>query len=261
MEFVNKYSPKNDVEIHILPDGIIINELKKMCIEDEDENSDNIEYTFIPDKINIKNTIKIKKLLSNDVYEKFRVQTNITGELICCNDKTKLEKNKNIIVNESYEDYLKIIESHNFSKEQWIYNIIDGLEETESIIFQDDDFLVIPTYTWDNKTLSKLHILAIVKNKNLRCLRDLTGDDIWLLEKIKDIVPQLIQSKYGVSNELINMYIHYAPSTYQLHIHFTNVNNKDVRNSVESSHHLSNVIFNLSLNSDYYKIIILPKRI
>lgn len=260
MELINNCLPDNsDYEINILPDGIIINYNKSII--QEEKPIDNNEYIFIPDKINIKNTVKISKLLSNDVFEKFKVITNISGELICCTDKSKLEKNQNIIINESYLDYINMIESHNFSKEQWIYNIIDGISEIESIIYQDDDFLVIPSYTWNNLTIDKLHILAIVKDKNLRCLRDLTGNDLWMLEKIRDVVLEIIYTTYQVEKNQINMYIHYAPSTYQLHIHFTNINNKNVRNSVESSHHLSNVISNLSINSDYYKLVVLPKRI
>lgn len=57
------------------------------------------------------------------------------------------------------------------------------------------------------------------------------------------------------------MFFHYTPSTFQLHIHFTNINNNSINSSVEYSHELGQVIFNLELDSDYYKKINLIKRI
>ena len=58
----------------------------------------------------------------------------------------------------------------------------------------------------------------------------------------------------------MKIYIHYNPSTYHLHIHFVNNLFHNISSSVEYSHELNNVIFNLELDSDYYKKIVLNKR-
>ena len=55
------------------------------------------------------------------------------------------------------------------------------------------------------------------------------------------------------------MFFHYDPSTYQLHIHFANIAENN-GSSVEYSHDLDIVIFNLSLDSDYYKKVLLNVR-
>jgi hypothetical protein len=57
------------------------------------------------------------------------------------------------------------------------------------------------------------------------------------------------------------MFFHYDPSTYHLHIHFVNTSNYDSRSSVEYSHELNSVIFNLSICSNYYKEAVLNKKI
>jgi hypothetical protein len=56
------------------------------------------------------------------------------------------------------------------------------------------------------------------------------------------------------------MFFHYELSTYHLHIHFVNTANNDARSSVEYSHELNNVIFNLSIYSQYYKVALLNIR-
>jgi m7GpppX diphosphatase len=146
-------------------------------------------------------------------------------------------------------------------RSQWIYNIIDGAAEQSDIIYMDEDIIIIPTYTWANSDVEKLHVLAIVKDKNLRTIRDLNQSHIELLKKIKNIGLAIISSNYSIEIDEINIYFHYEPSTYQLHAHFTNLLNNDFKNSVECSHHIDNVIFNLSLNSDYYKLINMVKRL
>jgi m7GpppX diphosphatase len=59
----------------------------------------------------------------------------------------------------------------------------------------------------------------------------------------------------------IKMYFHYEPSTYHLHIHFVNASSCHLHSSVEYSHELNNVIFNLKMIPDYYKIALLNIRV
>ena len=57
------------------------------------------------------------------------------------------------------------------------------------------------------------------------------------------------------------MFFHYDPSTYHLHIHFINTRYTENWSSVEYSHDLDIVIFNLRMDRDYYKKIRLNRRI
>ncbi len=263
---MSKSSVYKTTNMYIIPDGIICeceNIIKNKSLESKNylEPDDDMLYTFIADNNSYNNVRLLEKIQSNDVYEKYKVSANVKGELICCKDKSKLKNFKNKIAYETYEEYLNSISEHDFGKEKWIYNIIDGISEQESILYSDEMFIIIPSYTWVNNinSIDNLHILAIFKDKNLRTIRDLDSSHIELLEKIKTIGLNIINIEYGLEIDQINIYFHYEPSTYQLHLHFTNLSNRNFRNSVESSHHIDNVIFNLSINSDYYKIIKMVK--
>ena len=114
---------------------------------------------------------------------------------------------------------------------------------------------------WDGKDIDKLQLLCMPLDKNLRCIRSLDASHIYLLEHMKQVTLQVIREKYGLEEEYIKMYFHYEPSTYHLHIHFVNTVSNQLHSSVEYSHELNSVIFNLKMKTDYYKIIKLNIRI
>lgn len=256
MSNLSVYNTKN---MYVIPDGIIFEyeRIESNFLESKKstEQDDNKKYTFIADNKSYNNVKLLEKVQSNDIFEKYKVSANIKGELICCKDRSKLKNFKNKITYETYQEYLNFISEHDTEKDRWIYNIIDGLSEQESILYSDDSIVLVPSYTWVNDDIDNLHVLAIFKDINLRTIRDLDSSHIDLLEKVKAIGLNIISIEYGVEMNKINIYFHYEPSTYQLHLHFTNISNKNFRNSVESSHHIDNVLFNLSINSDYYKLI------
>jgi len=230
------------------------------------ENIDNKlgeKMIFIPKSNWTENIIKKNLVFENDIYKKYKsTLKNISGELIICSNLDKLEQMGKIIVEESYEEYLNFISKRNFSKEKWIYNILDGLAEQDKIIYQDNKILIIPNYTWINfNNIDKIHLLVIPKNRVLHTIRDLDKTHIELLKYIKNKTLQIIKSKYDFNYNIIKMYFHYPPSTYHIHIHFVLISNTDVNSSVEYSHELSNVISNLIINSDYYKLITMNKLI
>jgi len=165
----------------------------------------------------------------------------------------------NKIKRETYDEYLEFINNYNTENDKWIYNIIDKLTEQEDILYRDDECIIIPTNTFDGNDINKLHILCIPTDKSLRCLRDLTNKNITLLKDIKIKTINIIHLKYNLDESNLKIYIHYEPSTYHLHIHFVNINFVDANSSVEYSHELNSVIFNLELDSDYYKKILLNR--
>ena len=62
-----------------------------------------------------------------------------------------------------------------------------------------------------------------------------------------------IKSKYGLGKESLRIYLHYQPSYYHLHVHFTNLKYEAPGSKVERAHLLTDVINNISLKSDYYQ--------
>ena len=113
---------------------------------------------------------------------------------------------------------------------------------------------------WDSVNIDKLHILCLPINLKLRSIRSLTNEHIPLLEHMERVTTEIIKKKYDLDEYYIKMFFHYEPSTYHLHIHFANVSNHETRSSVEYSHELHNVMFNLSICSNYYKQAILNRR-
>lgn len=224
-------------------------------------NIDNINYKFIPTKLSsVESITKDKLIFKNDIYEKYSATAELEGELIVCNDANQMRKFEKKIVRESYEDYLRYIQKREQKKDQWIYNIIDGTSEQESVIYRDDKCIIIPTYMWDGKNLDKLHVLCLPMDISLRSIRSLNASHIPLLEHMKLATLRNIKHLYRIDECYIKMFFHYEPSTYHLHIHFVNVAHHEARSSVEYSHELNNVIYNLSICSDYYKNAILNKR-
>jgi m7GpppX diphosphatase len=128
-------------------------------------------------------------------------------------------------------------------------------------LFRDNNIIVIPTYLWDSKNIQKLHILCLPIDKDLRTIRDLSLKDVPLLEQMKDITLNMIEKNYGLKEENLKIFFHYDPSTYHLHIHFVNTAYTESWSSVEYSHDLDTVIFNLKMDSDYYKKIKLNRRV
>lgn len=92
--------------------------------------SDNskIEYTFIPNPINLESIDKLNLIHSNDIYEKYNCRVDITGDLIICSNINILDK-FNYIVEETYTQYLEIKNLRDPEKDKWIHNIIDGYAE------------------------------------------------------------------------------------------------------------------------------------
>ena len=223
---------------------------------------DNINYRFIPSKVtSFDSIIKEKKIMENDIYEKYEAKAEITGEIIICKDVTQMKQRVKRLVQEDYKTYLQTLDKRDYKKDIWIYNIIDGISEQESILHKDDKCIVFVNYFWDRKDIDKLQLLCMPMNTTLRSIRTLDASHVSLLEHMKQVTLQVIREKYGLEEEYIKMYFHYQPSTYHLHIHFVNTASNQLHSSVEYSHELNSVIFNLKMNSDYYKIALLNIRV
>ena len=226
------------------------------------DKENNKKYTFILKSNWLENKEIKATILQNDVYLKQEcILNNLCGELITCFDLNKVDGFCKKIERETYNDYLDFISKRDFRKEQWVYNILDGIAEQEKILYKDEQMVLLPTYTWDGQDISKMYLLAFPTDRALHSIRDLQGCHIDLLEHIKAKSLKTIEDVYGYKLNIIKMYLHYAPTTYHLHIHFVLVSNTDVTSSVEYCHDLNNVIENLKINPNYYQIVTLNKRI
>lgn len=149
----------------------------------------------------------------NDVYHTY----NIEARSICNGVKLsmvypatplhikKYAKKDHCFIRETRERYETIVRPHiekNQLNPQWVYNILDGKSEQDRIVLQAEDFILLPTWTWDGKLMELMHVLALVKTRDIHSIRDLRAEHIPLLQSIlkQTIVGIQFHSKDNSSN-------------------------------------------------------------
>ncbi|VDO14080.1 unnamed protein product, partial [Brugia timori] len=149
-----------------------------------------------------------------------------------CTEKhiAKYRDQKRYVIYETPDDYktitLPYLEEQQFTM-KWIFNMLEHKAEMDRIIFEDADpengFILAPDLKWDGKNLANLYVLAIIRRKGIKSIRDLTSNDLPLLENISKKSYIAIKEKYGIDKHQIRAYFHYQPTFYHLHVHFIHV--------------------------------------
>ena len=153
-------------------------------------------------------------------------------------------------------------EIHRPSK-QWIMNILNGKQEQEEVRFCNNEFILLPDTERVNRYPLQplntarpykrvLNWLAIAQDTSLHTLRDLRGRHTDTLRAMHSICTQLIQNETGFRADQIMAYIHYPPSVYQLHIHFSFPYGQYCHRDTYRVHSLQTIINNLQIDSEYY---------
>lgn len=121
-----------------------------------------------------------------------------------------------------------------------------------------DGFVLVPDLKWDGLTKETLYLLAIVRRRGIKSLRDLDGSHLPLLKRVRDEGKKKIFEKYNVPASQLRVYLHYQPSFYHLHVHFTYLRHEAPGIYAEKSHLLDTVINNIEMKPDYYQQATLP---
>ncbi|XP_057379100.1 m7GpppX diphosphatase-like [Daphnia carinata] len=139
---------------------------------------------------------------------------------------------------------------------QWVYNILEHKKEADRIVFEDlnpeSGFILLPDLKWDCRSTSNLYLTGIVCKKDIKSLRDLTSEHLPLLKNLLEKGSAAITEKYGLQKSQQRIYLHYQPSYYHLHVHFTSLEFIPPGCQVERAHLLASVIRNIELKSSYY---------
>jgi m7GpppX diphosphatase len=176
--------------------------------------------------------------------------------------KIRRMNSKSYLVKETPEIYTNIVKpiitkpspSRNL---QWLDNILQKKEEADRIIYDDPDprtgFVLLPNHNWENKeNIHNLYCLGICYQRVLS-LREIRGEHISLLENMLETGCKAIEDKYGLKANQIRVFLHYQPSFYHLHVHYTNLACNVPQAIVERAHLLQDVIDNLKTDPDYYQ--------
>ena len=137
--------------------------------------------------------------------------------------------------------------------------------QTDRIVYEenldnDQGFILVKDMKWkcDKDELSdieksEIYINAFVMNRTLHSLRDLTAEHLPLLQAIYHRGRKAVAEKYSISPQELRVFIHYQPSFYHLHVHFTHVKAEQGGFQAERAHMLSTVIENINLMPNYYQ--------
>ncbi|XP_023251686.1 m7GpppX diphosphatase [Seriola lalandi dorsalis] len=211
---------------------------------------------------------RLKLEMKNDIYSTYRLQVpphlnEIKTTVVCpATEKhvKKYQRQDSFLVEETGKDYQSItlpyIQKQSFSV-QWVYNILQKKAEADRIVYEDPDpkvgFVLLPDFKWDQKQVDDLYLIAIVHQRDIKSLRDLTSEHTPLLQNIFQKGKEAILQRYNLPASQLRVYLHYQPSYYHLHVHFTKLGYEAPGCSVERAHLLSDVIQNLQSDPDYYK--------
>ncbi|XP_052518173.1 m7GpppX diphosphatase [Budorcas taxicolor] len=164
------------------------------------------------------------------------------------------------LVRETGSDYRNVTLPHLESQSlsiQWVYNILDKKAEADRIVFENPDpsdgFVLIPDLKWNQQQLDDLYLIAICHRRGIKSLRDLTPEHLPLLRNILREGQEAILRRYQVAADRLRVYLHYLPSYYHLHVHFTALGFEAPGAGVERAHLLAEVIDNLEQDPEYYQ--------
>ncbi|XP_055543212.1 m7GpppX diphosphatase-like [Wyeomyia smithii] len=169
----------------------------------------------------------------------------------------KFSTQKGYLVEETAQDYETVALPH-IQKEQlsleWLYNILEHRKEKDRIVFEDPSeeigFILLPDLEWNGKTLEQLYLLALVRQRGIKSLRDLNATHLPLLKNIQTRGIEAIKTRYGINADQLRIYIHYQPTFYHPHVHFPYLKHDPPG---EKSHLLTSVIGNIELLPDHYR--------
>ncbi|KAF6717377.1 m7GpppX diphosphatase [Oryzias melastigma] len=211
---------------------------------------------------------KLKLEMRNDIYSSYQLQAPPhlneikTTVVFPATEKhiKRHQRQESFLVEETGEDYRSItlpyIQTQSFSL-QWVYNILEKKAEADRIVFDDPDphvgFVLLPDLKWDQKQLDNLYLIAIARPRSIQSLRDLTSEHLPLLQNIFQKGKEAILQRYNLPASQLRVYLHYQPSYYHLHVHFTRLGYEAPGCSVERAHLLSDVVQNLQRDPEFYK--------
>jgi m7GpppX diphosphatase len=199
------------------------------------------------------------EIISNDRYSRHKgIATNNVEIMIIKpylqQDYDKYTKFDKTMIDETMEYYNTItLPTALKTDKQWIYEILDNGAEKERIIYEDLDFLLIQDMKWSGVNINDIHILAIIRRKDILSIRDLDETNVDLIEKIDMISKTEISLKYNIPIEEIRSCFHYYPSFWHLHIHFDTYGQAGASDTIDFCRPLHDVVQNIKLCPDYYK--------
>ncbi|XP_064896415.1 m7GpppX diphosphatase isoform X2 [Columba livia] len=216
----------------------------------------------------LKKHVKLELQMRNDIYSTYHLYpppelSEIKTTVVFPATEKHIQKylRQDVhLVRETWEDYTQItlpfIQSQSFSV-QWVYNILEKKAEADRIVHENPDpcdgFVLVPDFKWNQNQLDDLYLIALVHRRDLKSLRDLTAEHLPLLRNILREGEEAVTKRFGIAASRLRVYLHYQPSYYHLHVHFTALGYEAPGSGVERAHLLADVIDNLAADPAFYQ--------
>jgi hypothetical protein len=97
-----------------------------------------------------------------------------------------------------------------------------------------------------------LNWLGIVLDLGVRTMRDLRGEHAPMLSRMLESAMSTIEAQAGIPRDQVMAYVHYPPSVYQLHVHFSYPYGQYCHRDAYRVHSLQTIINNLQIDPLYY---------
>ncbi|KAG7223601.1 hypothetical protein INR49_028494 [Caranx melampygus] len=212
---------------------------------------------------------RLKLEMKNDIYSTYQLQVpphlnEIKATVVCPATEKHLKKyqcQESFLVEETGQTIspspCPTFRTRVSACKSWVHNILEKKAEADRIVYEDPDptvgFVLLPDFKWDQKQVDDLYLIAIVHQRDIKSLRDLTSKHLPLLQNIFKKGKETILQRYKLPASQLRVYLHYQPSYYHLHVHFTKLGYEAPGCGVERAHLLGDVIQNLQSDPDYYK--------
>lgn len=238
MEFTKNYIVENNNKY------IIFGQIKDIC-------------TVIFSKFEI-DTIKLDlstTQFDNEDYWTFEID-NKKINVICQKEHLKDNpKDKYITITEDSENYKNIILPYinNIYKSntKWIFDILNKKTETDKILLNDTNFMIIKDKIWADNNKKNFYVLAIPR-LDIKTIRDLRSKHIDILLQMRDSCIK-IASENNINDNELYFFFHYHPSFYHLHLHCCIINHPSLTSKYFRCKMLDTVLVNLKHKSNYYR--------
>jgi len=150
----------------------------------------------------------------------------------------------------------------------WLKNVVSGEKEKERLLVNGKewilnidtkwrshpDALTTPRSEWfEHVSTADLYCLGILKSDGIASVRDLSAKHLPVLRDMLEEGPRAIKEIYGVEPDQLRVFVHYHPQFYHFHVHYTRLEN-DTGAQVERGILLADIIQNLEMNEDYYRM-------
>ena len=175
---------------------------------------------------------KVDNLGENDIYRWYLASSGITegtpsdlklNLIYPCTEKhiKKYSPQTVRIVTETPEIYKQSVrpymqKTRDEGRLNWVFNIIEGRAEQEDVILRDsgplgaeEGFLLTPDLNWDRKTMTSLHLLALVERRDIWSLRDLKKVHVtWLKHMRNKVLDATVKLFPELEKDMLKLYIH-----------------------------------------------------